>query len=90
MEEFDLGPNGAMLYCLDYLEKNVDWLMERLEGLNKKYLIFDFPGQVCVCVSACLLRQEHMIHGSRYRKQQFRQQFQQYQQYLQRKRAQQY
>lgn len=46
MEEFDLGPNGAMVYCLEYLEKNVDWLMERLEGLNKKYLIFDFPGQV--------------------------------------------
>lgn len=57
MEEFDLGPNGAMVYCLEYLEKNVDWLMERLEGLNKKYLIFDFPGQVCVgtlvsCVSS--------------------------------------
>lgn len=52
MEEFDLGPNGGMVYCLEYLEKNVDWLMERLEGLNKKYLIFDFPGQVCVCLCA--------------------------------------
>ena len=47
MEEFSLGPNGAMLYCLEYLEKNVDWLMEKLEGLTQKYLIFDFPGQVC-------------------------------------------
>lgn len=46
MQEFGLGPNGAMLYCLEYLEKNVDWLVERLETLEQKYLIFDFPGQV--------------------------------------------
>ncbi|CAM9581684.1 unnamed protein product, partial [Laminaria digitata] len=61
MEEFDLGPNGGMVYCLEYLEKNVDWLMERLEGLNKKYLIFDFPGQVelfthCSCVQNLVQR----------------------------------
>jgi GTPase SAR1 family protein len=24
MKELDLGPNGAMLYCMDYLEKNID------------------------------------------------------------------
>lgn len=41
-----MGPNGAMLYCLEYLEKNVDWLVERLRGLKQKYLVFDFPGQV--------------------------------------------
>lgn len=46
MQEFELGPNGAMLYCLEYLEKNVDWLMEKLQRLGQKYLIFDFPGQV--------------------------------------------
>lgn len=33
-EEFDLGPNGAMIYCMDYLESNVDWLEEKLEGLK--------------------------------------------------------
>lgn len=55
MEEFNLGPNGAMLYCLEYLEKNVDWLMEKLDGLTQKHLIFDFPGQVDNCgqVSCC-------------------------------------
>lgn len=52
MNEFNLGPNGAMLYCLEYLEKNVDWLMEKIDGLSQKYLIFDFPGQVCVRASA--------------------------------------
>ncbi|CAM9824644.1 unnamed protein product [Discosporangium mesarthrocarpum] len=55
MEEFDLGPNGGMLYCLEYLEKNVDWLVENLSKIRGKYLIFDFPGQVelfthCQCV----------------------------------------
>lgn len=53
MEQFDLGPNGAMLYCLEYLEKNVDWLVEKLDGLTQKYLIFDFPGQVGMAV--CLV-----------------------------------
>eukprot|EP00752_Nemacystus_decipiens_P007325 g6554.t1 len=61
MEQFNLGPNGAMLYCLEYLEKNVDWLMEKLDGLTQKYLIFDFPGQVelfthCFCVQNVVQR----------------------------------
>lgn len=55
MEEFNLGPNGAMLYCLEYLEKNVDWLVEKLEGLEEEYLIFDFPGQVRTCCSLVVL-----------------------------------
>lgn len=46
MSELDLGPNGAMIYCLEYLEKNMDWLMEKVHGLSHTYLIFDFPGQV--------------------------------------------
>lgn len=25
-EELSLGPNGGLLYCFDYLEKNYDWL----------------------------------------------------------------
>lgn len=58
MQEYDLGPNGAMLYSLEYLEKNVDWLMEKLEGLGRKYLIFDFPGQV---------RSRHFTHTGKNR-----------------------
>lgn len=34
MEEFDLGPNGAMIYCMDFLEQNFDWLVEKLEPLQ--------------------------------------------------------
>lgn len=30
MDEMKLGPNGATIYCMEYLEKNVDWLEKRL------------------------------------------------------------
>ena len=33
MEEMNLGPNGALLYCMEYLEDNLeDWLSMTLEG----------------------------------------------------------
>jgi GPN-loop GTPase len=33
MSEMKLGPNGAMIYCLEYLNENVDWLLRKLEEL---------------------------------------------------------
>jgi len=33
MEKLELGPNGGLLYCMEYLEKNIDWLKERLEAM---------------------------------------------------------
>lgn len=47
MREEGLGPNGAMLYCIEYLEENYDWLAARLEALgDDAYVAFDLPGQV--------------------------------------------
>lgn len=47
MNEHGLGPNGGMLYCLEYLEANYDWLEDRLRELGKDaYVLFDLPGQV--------------------------------------------
>jgi GPN-loop GTPase len=47
MQEHKLGPNGAMLYCMEYLEANYDWLEEELAKLGKDaYVLFDLPGQV--------------------------------------------
>ncbi|KAG1659161.1 hypothetical protein FOA52_007542 [Chlamydomonas sp. UWO 241] len=49
MDELGLGPNGGLVYCIDYLEKNMDWLREKLEPLEKDnaaYIVFDLPGQV--------------------------------------------
>ncbi|KAL1682529.1 hypothetical protein EV122DRAFT_203543 [Schizophyllum commune] len=47
MDEHGLGPNGGLLYCMEYLEANFDWLEERLQALGKDaYVLFDLPGQV--------------------------------------------
>eukprot|EP00798_Chlamydomonas_sp_ICE-L_P015014 gene15014-21083_t len=48
MEELKLGPNGGLIYCIDYLEKNLDWLQEKMEPLKKAncYFMLDLPGQV--------------------------------------------
>ncbi|KAF9068404.1 hypothetical protein BDP27DRAFT_1383630 [Rhodocollybia butyracea] len=52
MDELGLGPNGGMLYCMEYLERNFDWLEERLSELGREgeekdfYVMFDLPGQV--------------------------------------------
>ncbi|KAL4258942.1 GPN-loop GTPase family protein [Pleurotus pulmonarius] len=47
MDEHGLGPNGGMLYCMEYLEENYDWLEERVKELGPDaYILFDLPGQV--------------------------------------------
>ncbi|NXM58475.1 GPN2 GTPase, partial [Illadopsis cleaveri] len=46
MGSLGLGPNGGLLYCMEYLEANADWLRERLQALRGHYVLFDCPGQV--------------------------------------------
>ncbi|CAG5129456.1 unnamed protein product, partial [Candidula unifasciata] len=46
MTHLRLGPNGGLVYCMEYLEQNFDWLKEKLDALKNKYILFDFPGQV--------------------------------------------
>lgn len=46
MVQNKLGPNGALLYCMEYLEKNIDWLLEQLNSDDSTNYIFDLPGQV--------------------------------------------
>lgn len=48
MEEMNLGPNGALLYCMEYFEDSLeDWLSETLEGYGEDdCIIFDCPGQI--------------------------------------------
>lgn len=45
-EEVGLGPNGGVLYALEELEQNLDWLEEQLARLGEDYVLFDCPGQV--------------------------------------------
>lgn len=46
MEHLKLGPNGALVYCMEYLEENFDWLLNQLKQSTANYFIFDCPGQV--------------------------------------------
>ena len=53
MEQLELGPNGGLLYCMEYLERHIHVLVERIQqeccnptSNHPRYLLFDFPGQV--------------------------------------------
>jgi GTPase SAR1 family protein len=47
MEELQLGPNGSLVYCMEYLLENMDWLEEHLDAYDDdEYLIIDCPGQI--------------------------------------------
>lgn len=42
----NLGPNGGVLYALEELEHNFEWLEDGLKELGEDYILFDCPGQV--------------------------------------------
>ena len=46
MQDDELGPNGGVLYAVEELEHNLEWLTGRLKSLGEDYVLFDCPGQV--------------------------------------------
>ena len=45
MEEMKLGPNGGLIYCMEFLLDNIDWLEKELAEFGDDcYIIFDCPG----------------------------------------------
>ncbi|KAM0791506.1 hypothetical protein ACM66B_005958 [Microbotryomycetes sp. NB124-2] len=46
MEDLELGPNGGLIYCFEYLMNNIDWLQEALGDYEDDFLIIDCPGQI--------------------------------------------
>ena len=49
MEDGDLrfGPNGGLVFCLEFLLENLDWLEEKLRAdADDDYILFDCPGQI--------------------------------------------
>ena len=47
MEELEMGPNGATIYCHEYLLENVDWLQDKLEEFPEDaYIVLDCCGQI--------------------------------------------
>lgn len=46
-EELELGPNGALVYCMEYLLEHGDWLEEVINDFGEgEYVVFDLPGQI--------------------------------------------
>ncbi|AFP65227.1 purine nucleotide binding protein (nucleomorph) [Chroomonas mesostigmatica CCMP1168] len=56
MEEFLLGPNGALIFCLEYLMDNLSWFEKELSFSLEKDLIFDLPGQIELYTHCGLIR----------------------------------
>ena len=46
MDHHNLGPNGALMYCVEYLEVNFDWLLDQIKSSNSNYFVFDCPGKI--------------------------------------------
>lgn len=45
--ELSMGPNGALVYCMEYLIENLEWLEDKLDAyIDNDYLVFDLPGQI--------------------------------------------
>jgi hypothetical protein len=46
MSSLTLGPNGGLIFCMEFLEKNMDWLLQEISKYKDHYFLFDCPGQV--------------------------------------------
>ena len=63
MDELGLGPNGGLMYCMEYIEHHLDHLLSIIRSRlsARTYLLIDLPGQVelythCTCVQNILNR----------------------------------
>jgi GPN-loop GTPase len=48
MTELGLGPNGGLMYCMEYVEEHSDEIIAKIKSRlsDRTYLLLDFPGQV--------------------------------------------
>ncbi|XP_011876793.1 PREDICTED: GPN-loop GTPase 3 [Vollenhovia emeryi] len=57
-EELNFGPNGGLVYCMEYLVENApEWLEENLSDTDDDYIIFDCPGQIELYTHMTVIRQ---------------------------------
>jgi len=59
MEDTSLnfGPNGGLIFCMEYLAQNFDWLQEQLDEQEDDYILFDCPGQIELYTHIPVMRQ---------------------------------
>lgn len=46
MEQYDLGPNGALMMTSDLIASKIDEIQQEADRVNPDYLIIDTPGQI--------------------------------------------
>jgi len=48
MDDDDLkfGPNGGLVFCMEYFAQNFDWIESELGDYDDDYFLFDCPGQI--------------------------------------------
>ena len=47
MEQLEYGPNGGLVYCMEHLLENADWLKDELDEFGEEdYILLDCPGQI--------------------------------------------
>ncbi|XP_012274639.1 GPN-loop GTPase 3 [Orussus abietinus] len=51
------GPNGGLVFCMEYLVENLNWLEEGLSDMDDDYIIFDCPGQIELYTHMTVMRQ---------------------------------
>ncbi|KAI4494973.1 hypothetical protein M0804_001174 [Polistes exclamans] len=56
-EELRYGPNGGLVFCMEYLIENSTWLQEKLDDVDGDYVIFDCPGQIELYTHMKVMRQ---------------------------------
>ncbi|CAJ0597384.1 unnamed protein product [Cylicocyclus nassatus] len=56
-EELALGPNGALVFCMEYLVQNMEWLHDELCEGEDDYFVFDCPGQIELYSHLPIMRQ---------------------------------
>ncbi|MCL4170101.1 UNVERIFIED_CONTAM: hypothetical protein GTU68_036247 [Idotea baltica] len=68
MDELGLGPNGGLVYCMEYLAANLDWFDAEIAKLPKdSYLLIDCPGQIELYTHQSSMRTivQHLTSSSR-------------------------
>ena len=60
-----LGPNGGLVFCIEYLSQNMEWLLEELSQFDEDgYFMFDCPGIDCMIQIMYLGQIELFTHFS--------------------------
>eukprot|EP00158_Paraphelidium_tribonemae_P001317 Partr_v1_DN24240_c0_g1_i2_m36856 putative GPN-loop GTPase 3 len=58
MEELQLGPNGGLMFCMEYFMDNIEWFEDELgTDFEEEYLIIDCPGQIELYTHSNIMQQ---------------------------------